>query len=89
MNRFRRMIITSIALAIPLLHGCAGPRMLGDTHTAASQHNMKIQTVNHDAGNDLPPRLALDGQKAEQVIQSYRREKSATGKTRLISGISN
>lgn len=76
-----------LALIAGLLAACAGPQTISAKHAKATRSNQMAQAVNPGAGQTPAAPMALDGQKAEQVIKAYRADKGKVSSGRLITNV--
>lgn len=74
---------TAAAATLLLLAGCSH---FNPDNGATVAHNAEQQVVDPYAGFDEDV-AALDGQKAEKLLDDYRREKAAAPRERLLQGI--
>jgi type IV pilus biogenesis protein CpaD/CtpE len=84
MGELRGMIL--LAVIFGGLAGCATvpQESLTPGLGNAVKSNIAVQTVNPGAGQEEYPAATLNGQKSEQVMKEYRKEKGKTETKRLI-----
>jgi len=82
--------VTSLYLTVVVmvaLNGCSHAP-LGKDFNEASANNVAVQSINPQAGKDEGEVAALDGEKADGVLQRYRSDTGKGSSQSLLTNIS-
>jgi hypothetical protein len=60
---------------------------MGEGFGNAVKTNTALQVINPEAGQEDMPPMALDGQKAEQGLEQYRKETGEAETEELVTGV--
>ena len=84
----RYFIAVSIMLSV-FLTGCSQSHQMkmGEDFGNAVRTNTALQVINPEAGQEDMPPMALDGQKAEQALEQYRRATGEAETERLVEDV--
>lgn len=84
-NCLKCLPLMLVLIPVLVATGCSS---IFDPNLGKTTHdNIAIQTVNPDADQQEAPLAALDGQKAEQTLNRYRKQKVDAGQGSLLKGI--
>ena len=68
----KRLVISNLIVSIIVIAGCAGPSVLDQNWGRSVETARFNQTINPKAGENLEPVTGLDGQGAENAMETYR-----------------
>lgn len=75
--------------AILMLTGCTAPEHMTRDYGYSYHHNLVVQQQAPAGTVQQHPDVLGDGQKMEQAIANYRKDKSESARERLVSGLQN
>lgn len=82
--------IVAISIMLSLfLAGCnqSHQQTMSEDFGNAVRTNTALQVINPEAGQEDMPPMALDGQKAEQALEQYRKEAGEAETGGLVTGV--
>lgn len=85
-KKLKTLLVVSLA-AIPLLTACSASPQMGRTFGWAVRDNQTVQQYNPNAATGVEKAIMLDGQKAEQVVNSYRKERGDVESGKLLKDL--
>lgn len=80
------LILAAIAL---MIGGCSHKMSMQDDFGDSVKTNIAKQTINPEAGKEQVAPATLDGQKAEQSLKTYRKDKGKASSERLVTDMVN
>ena len=69
-----KVLMLSVLFAVSSQYGCSRMHLHEDYGKAVSK-NILLQTENLEASTESHPAIKMDGQKADKVVDNYRRER--------------
>ena len=77
----KRLVISSLIVSLIVIAGCAGPSALDQNWGRSVETARFNQTLNPKAGENPEPVVGLDGQSAENILETYRQSFKAEDKS--------
>lgn len=81
----------SISMALLICSACSSYSPMSTDYGYSTRHNTKLHRVDPTAEGKARPMASSDGQKIEQAMKQYRKEKvlQANTRDRVVVGLSN